>query len=60
MSISMYIYVHSGAYKIGLELVNFMSQNSMIFWDSINSNIRTTLLLIWCQKIRESQNIWVS
>ena len=60
MSISIYIYVHSRPYKIGLELVNFMTQNSMIFWDSMNSNIRTTLLLIWCQKIRESQNIWVS
>ena len=60
MSISKYISVHSGSYKIGLDLVNFMTQNSMILWESINSKIRTTLLLIRCQKLKESQNIWVS
>ena len=47
MSISIYISVHFGSYKIGLELVNFMTQNSMIFWESINSKIH---------KILESKN----
>ena len=60
MSIFIYISVHSESYKIGLELANFMTQDSIIFLESINSNIRTTLLLIRCKKIREPKIICIS
>ena len=60
LSISIYISVHSESYKIGLELANLMTQDSIIFLERINSNIRTTLLLIRCKKIRQSKIICVS
>ena len=46
MSISIYISVYSESYKIGLELVNLMTQDSIIFLDSVNTKIRTTYSII--------------
>ena len=43
MSISIHISVHSGSYKNGLELVRFMTENSMIFLESINNSIHYSI-----------------
>ena len=43
MSISIYISVNFWSYKNGLELVDFMTKYSTIFYESINSKIHYTI-----------------